>query len=107
MGRIEIRDLTAERDNRDRRGSAEVAVVIVLVHLSEAYVDALAAGPIGGDHHAMAEVALDAERGLIAARKREVGRVNLDALLGEVDVRIRESTAAGRIVGSQNGRHSG
>ena len=86
MRRIEIRDLGAQRNHRHGGGSTQIASIQILIHFAKAHVDALASGPIGGYDHAVPQVVLDAKGGLIAARKREVGRINLHALFGVVDV---------------------
>ena len=98
VSRIVIRvAASATRNNGNRSRCAQIARKQVLVNLSEGDVLALTAGPVGSDHHAMPQVVLNANRGLIAACQREMGGIDLHTLLGVVNIGIRERPAAGRV----------
>src|SRR5215831_10561735 len=53
----------------------------------------LAASPIHSDYDVMSHITLNTDRGLVAVKQREIGGIDLDALLGYFDIahRIRST----------------
>src|SRR5436309_3171499 len=58
--------------NHGRLDAIDVALKEIEVDLAEADVFALPPRPVGGEHQAMPQIALDADGCLITARQREV-----------------------------------
>src|SRR5215471_8951991 len=57
----------------------------------------LAASPIHADHHVTSQLTLNTDRGLVAVKQREIGGIDLDALLGHFDVAHRIRSTLRRI----------